>query len=692
ETMHNSSKIPLGALSLIFFALFSAPAMTWAAEENLSTQQAHSEAKFIFDQDGFVPGQKVRAGLKIKMDPKWHTYWLNPGDSGAPIIFDWKLPPGWKAGSIHFPPPERIATPPLETFGFEGEIILWTDLMTSTASTEAKIQLDAEWLVCADVCIPAIFSFSQTLQPRAQIQKNSHWHLFNTAEAMEPQLSKDAQGRYDLDGNHGILHLNTPTDWKLIDLFPGPQSRWANRATTFQNESPGLWKIQIAASKIEHPPKSERILFQYTNARNETHFSWVEVSSNSTQNLWWVLMMAFLGGLILNLMPCVFPLISIKIFSLLKESKGHVSNLRKANLLYSLGVLVSFWTLGFLLFSLRSQGEALGWGFQLQSPHFVIFMILLLTLMAFSFLGWFEVDLNSKTTGQWMNKTGPLGHFLTGVLSTVVASPCTAPFMGVALGFALSQPLPQMLAVFTSLGLGLSFPYLVLSIHPAWTKLLPRPGAWMETLKTFMAFPLLATVIWLSWFLSFQVSPFSLSMVWTALLILSLAIWSRRYVFKSSLLGRRLLSAFLFLIAFVLPYWTLKASTESSPPPDEVLENSESEVIWQKFSPQKVEALRQEGRAVFVDFTAAWCITCQVNKQVTFKNQQVIEFVKSQQIQMLLADWTRRDPVITQTLNKYQRAGVPFYLFYPADPSKSAVILPEVLTPDLFIESIGGHL
>jgi thiol:disulfide interchange protein DsbD len=656
-----------------------------AAEDFLRTTQAHSTAHFIFSQTGFNKSATVKAGLRIQLEPGWHTYWINPGDSGAPVMFDWKLPPGWKAGDLQFPLPERLETPPLQSFGYENEVVFFAELHPpAEGPNTAVVELEAEWLVCKDICIPAVHRFKAEISAVASPEPSAEATLFESAAANVPRDSKEVSGRVKIKGSEVEVTLRTPPDREPVDLFPAPKNLLSNQVPRITSgEQAGLWTLKLPLSRFGAKAPSHRALVKFKKSAGPEAV-WVDLEDRQDSS-WPFLFLAFVGGLLLNLMPCVFPIISMKFFSILKHGGGETRQIQKANGLYILGVLVSLWTLAFLLFFLREGGEALGWGFQLQSPRFVIFLMLVFALMAFNFLGWFEMQVQWAGMGRVLQNEGPLGHFLTGVLSTVVASPCTAPFMGVSIGFALSQPLPSMLLIFTALGLGLSFPYILLSIFPGWIRHLPKPGAWMEKLKTFMAFPLLATVIWLAWSLSFQVSSTTLAFVWVGILLLGFMIWVNQNLWPRSAVFRRAFNLLIGLLVLWLSFFHLeKASGVAAPA-------TEAGIEWQKFSPELVDQLRRQGLPVFVDFTAAWCITCQVNKRVTFHDPVVVNLIKEKQMQMLIADWTNRDPVISRVLSDYGRAGVPLYLYYAKGEAR-AHILPEILTPSIFkkhIEALG---
>lgn len=625
----------------------------------------------------------------IQLEKDWHTYWLNPGDSGAAVFFKWSLPQGWKVGEIHMPPPLRIPTPPLETFGYEGEVLFYSELLPPKGfeAATAKIELEAEWLVCKDVCIPAVHTFVFTLpQAKGEAEKSKDFEKFELAEAKVPLASQEIEGQVKVTGKRAELQLKAPPEWSIIDIFPGPDHLISNKALTLASSKKGQWNLHTSLSIKKEKAKNRDILVEYkTPDSPDSQFTWVTLHEDKPALLLLV-GFAFLGGLLLNLMPCVFPLISIKFFSVLKHSQGNLRIVQRDNSFYVLGVIVSFWALAFLLFVLRASGEALGWGFQLQSPGFVIGLILLFSLMAFNFLGWLEIQLLLPGTNKWLQKDGPMGHFLTGVLSTIVASPCTAPFMGVSIGFALAQPLPLMLLIFTSLGLGLSFPYIFLSLFPSLTLYLPKPGLWMEKLKTFMAFPLFATMIWLAWSLSFQISSTSLAWVWCSVLLLGFFVWMTKNLFQKSKLKLRLAQIIVLISAVAVAFGSIQPLTATPS-----MQDAELGLQWEKFSPARLSQLRAEKTAVFIDFTAAWCITCQVNKKVTFSDTSLAQLIKDANIALLRADWTNRDPQITQVLQEYGRAGVPLYLFFPASGAP-AVVLPEILTASIFRKHIEPHL
>lgn len=396
---------------------------------------------------------------------------------------------------------------------------------------------------------------------------------------------------------------------------------------------------------------------------------------------------AFLGGLLLNLMPCVFPVLSIKVFSVLEQAGKGRAWVRHSSLVYAAGILVSFTVLGLVLAALRSWGEAVGWGFQLQNPYLLIILIFLFLCLGASFLGaidlsWLQVGAGHKLA----NQAGWTGEFFSGVLCVIVASPCTAPFMGAALGYAISQPLPILLTVFLSLGVGLSFPYLVLATFPQAAKVLPRPGQWMEVLKEIMAFPLFATVIWLLWILAQSSTPFSVIGVLNSALISGVGLWA--YHLKRKKPWVKKLGIGLGLLGVFAAFSVVRNQARIQiSAPGETLSHG---ISWKPFVEEEARKASLAGKPVFVDFTASWCVTCQVNEEVTFGNESVREFVKEKQIVMMKADWTKADPLITEALKSYDRIGVPFYVVYDPNSGKGRG-LGEILTPKIFKAAFGSE-
>ena len=687
---------PIKSLFIVLLSLLSFLSPQTFGRSFKTEQAQHSQGEIVLMQEGFAPGQTLYLGLFIQLDKDWHTYWKNPGDTGAPIFTDWKIPETWNLEPRQDPIPLRISTPPLVTFGYKDSVLLIQPIKIpqNEQRSQVLIDLEAEWLVCDDVCIPVVETlrielFREGFEGPKNYQSQIRPELFQKFEAQLPVQWADLEVDIEWRESQYELRLqNIHEGFEVIDFLPLSKNLVSNGQPSITRVPSQNWLLTGNLSKrLKTSPSSLKgvLLVQSKDSEQVIGLSIETPSASTKEKSAWLLflVMAFLGGLILNLMPCVFPVISIKMLSILqaksKSSDDFSKSLPIGHWPYTIGVLTSFWLLATVLVLLRAGGESLGWGFQLQSPWFVVCLIWVFWLLGFSLFGilnfniWVPQSLSLK-------KSWPpfLQHFWSGVLSTVVASPCTAPFMGAALGFALAQPYWMMMAIFTALGLGLAFPYLLLGWFPDLARWLPRPGPWMNTLKQFMAFPMWATVIWLLWVLAFQVSPTSLSMVLAGLLVLSLALWIQFKQPEKKTVSARRLTILLVAVSLYLSFGFLKQTTE--------IQNSnstEAKQAWQPFSQQTLDRLLQTDQPIFIDFTAAWCITCQLNKQTTLERGEILELFKERNVHLLRGDWTKRDPEITKILQVHNRAGVPMYLFYPEGGKQQPIVLPEILTPAL---------
>ncbi len=607
------------------------------------TEQAHSAVKFVSEHQVMYAGEKYYLGLDIKLDPKWHTYWINPGDSASASIFNFKPIKGVQIGEPLYPTPQRYPVGPLYSFGYEDRVLIQfpVEISPKLSQRQLTFELSAEWLVCQEECIPGIYNFKLTLpapppmdiysETEKQHIKDSTLNeeyrtLFETTRKSWPQETLTAT--VDLTDTHTTLAF--PTIPHLIDIFPYPglnisstpptpldsgslqQSRYQFKNTNHSIENTS-WQF-LASFKDQDGILKSYILSSTTR------------TSDGGSSIWLMMLFGLLGGLILNLMPCVFPILMLKVFQVMQSHQE--KNIRTSLLFYVLGILVSFWILSITILILQSAGSFVGWGFQLQSPVFTSFLILLFILMAFYFLDFFSLpQFRFLNMGQGLSKRQDnIGAFFTGVLAVIVASPCTAPFMGAAMGYALSRSTFEVLAIFTSLGLGLGLPFLLLSLFPRSLSWLPHPGTWMIYFKKVMAVPLLLTALWLAWVLMQQLSP----------------------------------------------------------------QNAQDDGFWTPYSKERV-AEQRKSQPVFVNFTAAWCISCKVNEKVAFQDAEVQKFIEGHKIKMFKADWTQKNPEIAKVLQSYGRAGVPMYLFFTPESSEP-VLLPEVLTPQILIQHLKTHL
>ncbi|MEM6783414.1 MAG: protein-disulfide reductase DsbD domain-containing protein [Bacteroidota bacterium] len=675
----------------------------------------HSEATLVSEVAQIAPGQPFTVALRLTMDPLWHTYWINPGDSGLPTEISWQLPDGFEAGPIQWPYPEQVPVEPFMTYAYYDEVLHLVEI-TPPADLPSGVTVSlggtADWLICEKVCLTATEDVSLSLRVSDAVTPDPTWA--SRIAATRHQLP------YDLDGltaaavrsgnTFGLTLTGLDADPAMLAdayFFPTEQRVLQyNTPQAITRADDGT--VQIALPRSEYAQAdpatisgvlvaSEGTTFDGTHRALRIDAPLGETAASGamgmgiatpgvTGGLLGALVLALLGGMLLNLMPCVFPILGIKVLGFAQSAQHDPAKLKRHGWLFAAGVVVSFWVLAGLLLALRAGGEALGWGFQLQSPLFVAALALLFLALALNLLGVFEVGLGVQSrAGQLDRGDGASGAFFSGVLATLVATPCTAPFtMGPALGWALTQPALASLAVFTALGVGMALPYVLLTYAPGLTQRLPRPGPWMETFKQALAFPLFATVVWLVWVFGLQVGPTGVVLLLGAATALGLAAW---------LYGRwqhaggtvRLVTRGLALASLVaVVALTLRGADVSDAANLGLVRGAATDDAWGAFSPESVAAINAEGRAAFVDFTAAWCITCQVNKQVALRTQTVADAFDAHSVTPLTADWTNRDPVITEELARFGRSGVPLYVLYP--PDGDPVLLPEVLTPGVVLD------
>ena len=625
------------------------------------------------------PGDELLVGFKFTLNPGWHTYWENPGDAGEGASIKWNLPNDVKASEILWPGPERIPVDPLMTFGYEEEVVLLTKIYTSETTTiPVTLNAQVSWYTCKEICIPqeAEVSFPINLGNKTSSASK------DLLEQVLDQVPVQFNGTYrvqKLDDSYVLQgELENMDQYDSMYFFPkdyGLTNYTENQLYEINKDS---FSLQIKASEIEIENKSFEGVVAL-NKNEEITFIEIDyplVTKDTSQefNILTLIVFAFLGGLILNVMPCVFPILSIKILRFVEQSRDSTYKTLQQGLLFSLGVIISFLTIAALLIALKSGGESIGWGYQLQSPVVVSLLFYLFVVLGFIFMS--NIVLGSglaRLSSISLNKSDSLESFLTGVLAVIVASPCTAPFMGSAIGFALLQPSFYSILIFLGLGIGFSLPYLILSAKPSLLSFLPKPGQWMETFKQFMAFPMWASALWLLWVLSNQVNNQEVIQVLLGALLITTGLWlieknnsERDWV--------RWLMRLPFLLLFIFSLWLIPTSYSD-------LDESKQDQL--AYTPQLLEDLRKENSLVFLNFTADWCITCKVNEAVALKTSKVRKLISDKNITYMEADWTRKDPIISSTLEQYGRTGLPLYLLFPSkgDP----LILPEILTEDILL-------
>ena len=690
----------------LFVALSLWPLLALAAPGTVvSTPQVRAEL-VAHAPEGVAAGKPLWLALKIDHQPHWHTYWKNPGDSGLPTTLQWTLPAGVVAGSIQWPTPGRLPIGPLMNYGYEGTLLLPVAVAVPAGfnAETLAVKLRAEWLVCKDVCIPESGDFE--LQLPAQAATAGHAALFEATRAALPRPVAGVQGSAVVDGQALVVRVaGLPAAWqgRTLGFLPETAGVIHNAAVPTSSWKDGVWTARVALDpqRSESPSAMPVVL---TSAGQPAGLQ-VQVAvttpwpaaapppaplpalgdaqvvapptsppaADLSLSLGLALVLALAGGALLNLMPCVFPVLSLKVLGFAAHAHDR-RGLLAGGLAYTAGVVLSFVALAALLLALRAGGEQLGWGFQLQSPAVVAALAALFTLIGLNLAGVFEFGSVLPSAWAAARARHPvIDSFLTGVLAVAVASPCTAPFMGASLGAAVALPSAQGLAVFAALGLGMALPYLLASAWPAVARLLPRPGGWMAHFKTAMAFPMFATVVWLVWVLGVQVGVDGVAALLALLVALAFAAWA----LGSPALGPRARSGFgavaavLVLAALV---WTVPALRQEAAAPAPVAGEA-----WQPWSPERVAQAQAAGQPVFVDFTAAWCVTCQFNKRSTLGTAPIAAAFKARNVLLLRADWTRRDAAISAELARLGRSGVPVYLLYTPGAAGPR-ILSEILT------------
>ncbi len=648
-------------------------------------------ARLVAEDKAIAPGGTITVALEEKIAPGWHTYWKNPGDAGAPTDIQWNLPAGWKAGVIQWPRPKRLPVGPLMDYGYEGTPWLLTTLIApADAKGLVTISAHASWLVCQQICVPEDATLTLALPVGSQTPDPAVAKDFAAAGALLPVISP-WKLTYALSKTLD-LYVAAPalaaTHPKTADLFPATAGIIKNAAPQLVGyASGGLVLRLVPGAQVKGPLEGLLVLTSTDGSTQALEISALpgpvppaefSDAESGDLSLWLALLFAFAGGLILNVMPCVLPILAMKALSL----ANHGSRGRGESFAYAAGAVLSFAVLGLAIVLLREGGQGVGWGFQLQSPLAVAGFALLVFAVALNLSGLFEVA--SITAGESLTqKSGFTGAFFTGVLAVAVAAPCTAPFMAAALGFALAQSAVVALAVFVSLGLGFALPFLLIGIWPRALAFIPKPGPWMLTFKQFLAFPMYGAAAWLVWVLAQEAGPPSVAVILAAFIALALAAWlwsvTRNLAGRGRIIG--ILAALLVLLGGL--YGISQLRGDSAAPAVTVTKAGEP------YTAAKLASLRASGRAVFVDATAAWCITCLVNEDAVLSRPTIKSAFVGRNVAYLVADWTNQNPEITQLLKDNGRSGVPLYLYY-APHAATPVILPQILTESGVLGAVGG--
>lgn len=674
----------------------------------LPAQQARVE--LLSDRSAIVPGEAFTLAVRIELDPDWHLYWRNPGASGLPLELDWSLPAGLLAGPIEWPVPQKIAVGGLVNYVYKQSAVYRIRMQSSqdlAVGTQLPIRVKAFWLMCKELCLPDEADLAIDLVVAATSQASPEAALIEATGQQLPLKSGVDSIRVTRDA--GAIHLwleegSSTAQWSDGDYFFPYTSEWIDPNQPQSIGEQGQ-RLSLALKTGITPPEDGRLqgvllqagqycevdlplasvpqLAQMRPSDVSTAATQVTNASFEQRLLSWglpgMLILAFLGGLILNAMPCVLPVLSLKVFSLLQhcgQSKRHVLG---HGLAYTLGVVLSFAFLAAVLFILRALGEQVGWGFQLQNPSFVALLALFFFGFALNMLGVFE--LGSRLVGAdstFSQRSDWIGSLGMGILAAVVGAPCMGPLLASVSGVAVQTSVVRGLLLFATMGFGLAAPFLCLSIFPKLVNLLPKPGLWMESLKQFMGFLLVAAVLFLAWVLGTQVGLEAVTGLLLSLWLLALAAWvyGRWAAPVKSKRSRRLASACTFLL-LVLALWVVLAGVQP-----------EESDHWQPWSEDAVQAALDQGRPIFIDFTASWCVICQVNKKVALRTEATQALFQEHQVAIFEADWTARDPSISRALQAYGRSGVPLYILQ--HPGEAPQVLPQNLTPSIIHAALQG--
>jgi thiol:disulfide interchange protein DsbD len=686
----------------------------------VSTPQLRAELVAHAPQ-GVQAGQPVWVGLQLTHQPEWHTYWRNPGDSGLPTQIELNLPAGITAGDVQWPLPHKLKAGNLTNYGYDKTVLLAVPLMVSkeykpNASQTLDLQVRANWLVCRLECIPQEGDFTLRIPVNSSYAPQAA--AFDAVQAQQPQTLPNVKATTSFDAQRLVMKVSglpAALQGPTLSVFPNApevlESAAEQHPRASQSWQDGVWTVQLPLSNLRmNDPKelsfvltagegSARKGFEVSAAISQAWPAVSElpaatapaiapvVSDEGALGFVLALLGAFVGGLILNLMPCVLPVLAIKLLGFAQHSRAHRAH-RVAGMAYTTGVVLSFLALGAGVLALRAAGEQLGWGFQLQSPVVVSVLAAFFTLIALNLFGLFEFgQILPSRVASFQYKHPVMDAGLSGVLAVAVASPCTAPFMGASLGLAMTLPTWQALSIFVAMGLGLAAPYLLASFMPAVARLLPHPGPWMVTLRQLLAFPMLATVVWLLWVLGQQTSLDAAMFALGGLLVLAALIWA----LKQHTPAARGLA---WLTAAILVWGAFSFAEELNVPATSTVESnsasngsaSNGSAVWQPWSETAVAQSLAQGRPVFVDFTAAWCVTCQINKKSTLSNNEVLADFAAHQVTLMRADWTRRDPAITAALTALGRSGVPVYVLHA--PGKAPLVLSELLSVSKMKEAL----
>jgi thiol:disulfide interchange protein DsbD len=672
------------------------------------------KAELLADTSAVVPGKPFTVGLLLRMAPAWHTYWKFSGDAGLPTELKWKLPPGWKTGEIQWPIPLKTIDPgDIQTYGYENEVLLMQEITPPTKLDNAPVKLsaDASWLVCERICIPGGATLQLEL-PVSTTSQQANTELFTRYRRLLPQNwpgANAATADWSRVGTDLRVKVTSETlaSHPAVDFFPLPEQNTVvgHPRIESRNNNEVVFRIPIESSEkklssmaglvvFSHQPNGEdRAAWQLTTApaKSQTGLS-ASLSARPApaRGIFTFLLFGFIGGFILNLMPCVLPVISLKIFGFIQQAGQSRQKILRSGMAFTIGIFAWFIALALLLIALKGAGRDVTWGgFQFTNAYFVLVLSVIVLVFALNLFGVFEISLPQSMTRGLLSTTERkdiLGSFFQGVFATVLATPCTAPFLGTALGFAFTQSPVIILSMFVAIAAGMSAPYLLLSAQPAWLRFLPRPGPWMLHVKQFMGFLLLATLLFLLYVLGAQRGLEGAIWASCFLLVISVACWMKgAFVLPTaSVLKRSVVLVLMLVLVLGSGIYFIGGKFRSTN-----LASTDSRLRgdWQAFTPERLQGELEQGRFVFVDFTAAWCLTCKFNEASVLESAEVREAFQRHGIVKLKADWTNGDPVITKLLQHFGRPGVPLYVLYPGK-NEEPIVFPELLTKSMLLDKL----
>jgi len=686
-------------LSLFLSIFLYSNIWSYNAKASGADKDQYTSVEIIAGQTPLLPNSEIVIATEIKLAPHWHVYWENPGDSGLPVNIEWDAPDGFEFSKISWATPKKISYGDLVNYGYYDKVTLLQTLKTPNTLPD-EITANISMLICNEICIPENHSISMNLN-KLNNQDNSSY-----IKAAQDKLPQKLNGEFEYfeKDNNLIISLKPddisilngkieffPLDWGVIknSAMPDVKTNGSKIIITHERGDQPLSEISelkgliVIDDKLGYSMTAQPIINSAV-INNEIP----QETTPRTNKITWMtaILFALFGGLILNLMPCVFPILSMKALSLVKMGEKENKHARMHGIAYTLGIVLSFIAIGAALIILKEAGTAVGWGFQLQNPIVVAVLAYLLFIIGLNLIGFFEFSFglggnigNKLTQGKSLSSS-----FFTGTLATIVATPCTAPFMGAAMGFALTQSPIVNITIFAALGFGLALPYLLLSYIPYLRKALPKPGAWMNTFKQFLAFPMFASAIWLVWVLSQQSGSYGVLLVLLGMLAIAFCVWLSHL--KSKNIARKLTSV-LLVMCLALPIFSLFYIKTTD------IAHKTSQEFGKAFSNEKLSELLKGDDPIFVEMTAAWCITCKANHAVAINIDATKKLFKDNNVQYLIGDWTNHDDVITQYLASFNRNGVPLYILYPKRDNDTGlrpetVILPQILTPSTLKDAI----